>query len=165
MLYDSPRFFRRVETLEDLKRQFRAAALECHPDCGGTDEDMARLNAEYEELFRKVSGVHRAASGSVYEKDAEEASGAFPRLISELLRMGLSVEVCGSWVWVGGDTRPRREELKAMGAHWSAKKGLWYFAPAARPRRSWRGSWSMERIRGAYGSTEYAPRGADIAAA
>lgn len=34
-------------------------------------------------------------------------------------------------IWASGDTKPHREELKALGFRWSPKQAAWYFKPAA----------------------------------
>ena len=46
----------------------------------------------------------------------------------------LRIEITGSWLWVSGDTKPHRKELKDHGLRWSRKKEKWYLkgAPSAR---------------------------------
>lgn len=151
------KWFHRVTTLEELKQQYRKLIVKHHPDLGGRTEDCQEINAEYDAVFRRVSSQHTAMDGSVYEKDTDERPEQFRDLIVAVLRMGLDCEVCGSWVWVGGDTKPHREELRDLGMRWSAKKRMWYFA-GSKPKQ-WGGGWSMERIRGAYGSKVYEGKG------
>lgn len=43
--------FENVKTLSELKKEYRALALQYHPDCGGSDEMMQQLNLKYEALF------------------------------------------------------------------------------------------------------------------
>jgi len=31
------------------------------------------------------------------------------------------------WLWIGGDTKPHKDLLKAEGGRWSPKHGKWYF--------------------------------------
>ena len=46
---------RRVEVLLGrAKAIYRARAKECHPDAGGSVEAMQQLNAEYEEVKRRI---------------------------------------------------------------------------------------------------------------
>lgn len=40
---------------------------------------------------------------------------------------GITIDLMGSWLWVGGDTKPNRDALKAAGCRWAPKKGLWYW--------------------------------------
>jgi hypothetical protein len=39
----------------------------------------------------------------------------------------VSVERIGDWLWVSGDTKSIRDELKVLGFHWGSKKKAWYF--------------------------------------
>lgn len=43
---------------------------------------------------------------------------------------GVHVDTVGSWLWVTGDTRAHKDELKAAGFRFSAKKEAWYWKPA-----------------------------------
>lgn len=40
---------------------------------------------------------------------------------------GIIVELCGSWVWVSGNTYGVKESLKQLGFRFSSKKKMWYF--------------------------------------
>lgn len=40
-----------ITTLEQLKKEYRALAMQYHPDCGGSDELMKELNNRYDVLF------------------------------------------------------------------------------------------------------------------
>lgn len=42
----------------------------------------------------------------------------------------LSATTEGKWLWIEGDTRPLKDELKKLGAWWSAKRKAWYLMPA-----------------------------------
>ncbi len=44
-------YINNVQSLDDLKSQYRALALKNHPDAGGSDEAMKAINAEYDALF------------------------------------------------------------------------------------------------------------------
>jgi len=39
----------------------------------------------------------------------------------------LQVEITFLWIWVSGDTRPYRQELKENGLRYAPKKQKWYF--------------------------------------
>ena len=48
-------YFKNIETLEDLKKQYRALAMQNHPDRGGDAETMKAINNEYDELLGNPS--------------------------------------------------------------------------------------------------------------
>ncbi len=68
------KFFENVKTVEELKRQYKTLAFKHHPDRGGKVEDMQRINAEYDELYKRVKNIHETADGKTYEKQNTERS-------------------------------------------------------------------------------------------
>ena len=154
------KYFEACKTLDMLKAAYRKAALENHPDAGGSKEAMQEINAEYEEAFNRLKAQQNAAAasdptGSV--KATTEAPEDFMAIIAALLQLdGLEVELCGRWLWIGGETKKHKEALKAAGCRWCAKKGLWswHFAEDGVKWRR-RGGTSMADIRTKYGSSRY----------
>ena len=45
-------FFAGIETMEDLKKQYKRLALLHHPDRGGNEEVMKKINSAYAEATR-----------------------------------------------------------------------------------------------------------------
>lgn len=124
------KWFNNPETLEDLKKQYKKLAFQNHPDRGGKTSDMQEINAEYEALFSRLKDTHKNAEGEFYtaRTATTETATEFMDIIEKLIHMeGIEIEVCGSWVWVTGDTRPHKEELKALSFRWSSNKSAWYF--------------------------------------
>ena len=157
--------FEKCATLDELKREYHKAAVSLHPDMGGTTEDMQRLNAEYEIYFNRLKTCRNAAaagdstgSTTATMENAED----FIAIIDHLLRMpGLTVELCGRWLWIGGETRAHKDELKACGCRWSSNKKLWSWH-FSEDGSKWRKThYSMDRIRSKYGSTKYTRATAD----
>lgn len=139
-----------ASTLEELKAAFHAAAKAFHPDNGGDNETMARLIAQYKELFPGLKNIHRNKDGETYEKDTEEAADDFPVLIRQLFNYsGLVIEILGSFIWISGNTREHKDALKALGFRWSKDKAMWYKAPAGY-RRYGKDKWTIGEIRANY---------------
>lgn len=63
---------------------------------------------------------------------------------------GITVERCGAWLWISGDTFPIRKELKAAGCFFSHRKGMWYFHEGEYKKVGSR-EFSMEEIEEKYG--------------
>jgi hypothetical protein len=72
---------------------------------------------------------------------------------------GITIEVCGAWVWLTGNTKPHKDTLKAAGFWWAHKKAAWYFRPSDYKSRN-KSDWDLDKIRDTYGSTNVsnAPR-------
>lgn len=149
----SGRYFIRIETLEELKKQYRALAMKHHPDRGGDVEVMKLINEEYDRAFDKVKDIHRNAKGETYTKENPETAEQFRDIIDKLLRMqGVEIEVIGCFIWLSGNTREHKDEIKAMGFKWHSKKKMWYKAPDDYRRRG-KKQYSIEEIRDMYGTS------------
>ena len=146
------KFFAQCKTLDELKKEYRRLAMKYHPDRGGDLETMKAINAEHDEAFEELKAQHNATADEYHQ--TTEAPEEFRRIIDLLLRLdGLTVELCGCWLWIGGETRTHKEELKAAGCRWSPKKALWYWRHPEDGCYHNRGrSQTMNHIRTRYGS-------------
>ena len=137
-------FFENCKTLDELKAEYRRLSKIYHPDLGGDLEIMKQINAQYETAFD-------ALNASSDEPKAETAAD-FINIINALVKLqGITIELCGSWLWISGDTKAVKEELKAAGCRWASKKSMWYWHPADwKPAN--RKTATMEHIRQKYGS-------------
>lgn len=149
-------YFTNIETIEELKKQYRKLAKQYHPDLtnGTTTEEMKQINAEYEELFDQVKNTFKNSKGETYQKANKETAGEFIEIINQLLKMqGLTVELIGNWLWVSGNTKEYKDQLKALGFKWCKNKVAWCFH-----REEWKGrssKGSLDDIRNKYGSTKF----------
>jgi curved DNA-binding protein CbpA len=142
------------ETLEELKSAYRKLAMIHHPDRGGNTETMKAVNAEYDLLFEVLKNVHRTKDGEKYtsRQPTSETAENFKDLIAELMRMDeITIEVIGCFVWVTGNTKQYKEQLKSLRFLWHSKKSAWYLKPEDYKRQS-RKDYSFDEIRTMYGS-------------
>lgn len=148
-------YFENPADLNELKLQYRKLALKNHPDRGGSTEVMAEIKREYDELFERLSlkaeAEEAAAKGTT---DASQMDDGYRVVVDALLNIpGIEIEQCGSWLWISGETKKHKDEIKAAGCYWSAKKKMWYWRPETKSRRWNRKSISMDAIRFKYGSS------------
>jgi len=158
-------YFANVNTLNDLKKEYRNLARIYHPDTGSAQASnaiMAEINAEYDALFARLKAAHNAAAaeeGSTVHATTETPE-EFRAVVEALLKLdGLTVELCGAWLWISGDTRRHKEALKAAGCRWSASKKMWYWRHAEDGAHWSRGKSSISDIRNKYGSQVYTAGG------
>lgn len=148
------KYFREIETLEDLKKQYRTLAMKNHPDRGGDAETMKAINNEYDSFFAKVKNTHKNKDGETYQKENPEKASEFKDIISKLIRMdGVEIEIIGCFIWLSGNTKEHKEEIKLLGFKWHSKKKMWYKAPEGYRRWNNKKEYSMEEIRSMYGSS------------
>lgn len=81
---------------------------------------------------------------------------ALATAFNAITHLGLTLEVCGTWGWISGDTKSHQDVLKAAGFLWASKKMRWYFRPEKSKARRGSEVWSMEKIRTVYGSKKVA---------
>lgn len=132
-------------TPELTKKEYQKACMKYHPDRNPAGLEMMKLvNVAYETL-KDFTGASKV-SGDIAEY-GEDIYNALKAIIT----LGLDIEVCGAWVWVGGNTKEHKEVLKENGFKWAPKKLKWYYRPSDYKSFN-RGTWSMDQIRTSYGS-------------
>lgn len=133
-------------TEEEVRAAFKKAAKKYHPDINPAGAEMMKLvNAAFDAL---KDGADTTTQEDVQTGYGDELNAALMAIID---LPGLDIEICGSWIWVSGATRPHKDALKAAKFRWASAKKKWNFRPAGWKSKS-RGRTSMEDIRTKYGS-------------
>ncbi len=129
---------------EDTKAAYRAACKKYHPDINPVGEEMMKIINQAFDALKDYTGKMKSEQTDYGDllNDALNAISGLPALV---------IEICGSWVWVTGETRQHKDTLKEAGFKWAAKKKAWYFRPEEFSSRS-KGTKSLEEIREKYGS-------------
>ena len=143
-------YFENVTTLEELKKAYREYAVKLHPDNGGNEDDMKELNAQYDKMFVKVKDKHKTKDGVEYTKETQEAPEYFKDIIEKLIKLNVHIEIMGSFIWVSGNTKEVKDDLKAMGFKWHTQKLNWYLPPAWYVKKS-KKKYTMDEIREMFG--------------
>jgi curved DNA-binding protein CbpA len=155
--------FRTTETItiEAIKRQYHKLAMRWHPDRDGGDlKTMQEINAEFDELRKRYYNVHEGKNGSTYTDENQttttDVDDRFVEIIDQLIKMdGVGIEICGSFIWLSGNTYTHKADIKALGFRWASKKKMWFLAPQGWKKRG-RRELGMDEIRGTYGSVKVA---------
>ena len=131
----------------DIKLAYRKACSQYHPDRNPAGLEMMKvINSAWSALSDYVEG-----SVSVEEESELNLSEEMNDALNAIIGLGLEIEICGTWIWVSGDTRTHKEALKLGGYKWAPKKMLWHWRPEG--SKSWsKGKYSMDEIRSAHGS-------------
>ena len=151
------KWFSDCVTIEELKRKYYALAQKYHPDHGGDTEVMKEINAEFSDMAKILRNKHERKTTNKEEEYSEEKESNFNAdkymdIISKLIHFsGVKIEVCGTWLWLTGNTYHYREEIKALGFQWSKSKKAWYYAEGLFHRKT-RGTKTLNQIRNEFGS-------------
>ena len=152
------KFFQNIKSIEDLNEQYKQLVKKYHPDVNENDttEIMKEINAEFSKLHKQFKNIHRTQNGATYEakQQTAEAPEEFIEILSKIIHLdGLEIEICGSWLWISGNTYPHKEQLKASGCRFASKKKMWYWHPEDAGCTS-HGKKTIEDIREKYGSQQ-----------
>ena len=149
-------YFAGCADLQTLKARYRELAKAHHPDLHPEegDEVMKAINAEYDAMVSRLS--HVAPDGRT-EATAEQAQNvadmANREAVYKIIHLdGIEIELCGSWLWVSGDTYKHRDALKAAVYRWASTKKSWYWRPEEAACGHSRRRQDMDDIRAKYGS-------------
>lgn len=159
------KYFKDINTLEELRRQYRDLLKKYHPDnANGSTEATQEINAEYDQLFKILKDRHESKSADSKEGKAKTDFNNMKydftedQKLREVLQRiitfeGINIEIIGCWIWIDGNTYEYKTTLKDLGFKWAREKKKWYFHTEAFRKRSHK-KLSMEDIRDYYGSTE-----------
>ena len=155
------KYFATCTTLEELRKAYRRLAVQYHPDLGGDTETMQQINAEYDKAFEALKNRHNSQAAATGSRIINEIPENFRQVIEKIITIpGIEIELCGSWVWISGNTKNCKDQLKAAGCFWAGKKKMWYWR-APEDAVHTRSHKSMDEIRMKYGSEVIATRTAE----
>ena len=153
-------YFKNVNTIEELRKQYKDLLKKFHPDNGGSEEITKAINAEYEQLFKVLKNRHESKAAGTNDNTYSDMKYNFEEdeklreVLQKIIHLSdITIEICGTWIWISGNTYQYRKELKECGFKWASQKKNWYWKPETYIKKS-KKTLSMEDIRSYYGSTE-----------
>lgn len=141
------KYFNGITTIEELKKLYKKMAMLHHPDRGGTVEIMQEVNAEYDEVYNLIQ-TGKILKGE--KIDISETSKESREILEKIINLDeIEIEICGTWIWVSGNTFKHKETLKSVGFTWRSKKKMWSYGKLNGINNK---EWNMNDIRASYGS-------------
>lgn len=142
-------------TPDVVKAAFRRAAKKYHPDINPAGAQMMQVINEAFETLKDFAGT----------LDDESQEEGYPEALNEALQAiinleGLVIEICGSWVWVTGNTYEHKGALKKAGYRYAPQKQAWHYRPENWKSAS-RGNTTLAEIREKFGSQKPTKRERD----
>ena len=147
------KYFEQCSTLDEAKALYKKLAFMLHPDKGGDTAEFQEMQNQFEKFTPKSEKF----KGEFENFNAEH----FKDIIEKLMQIrNIEFEICGSFIWLSGETKANKEEIKAIKsesfkpAQWHSKKLMWFFAPSDYRRFSGK-TFEMDDIRRKYGSERF----------
>jgi len=147
------KFFKLSElfTLQDVKSMYKKLVYQYHPDRAGGDlESMKIINIEYELVFAYVQDHPRSKEDSA-ENEKHDLNDGFREILEKIIHLNITIEICGSWLWITGNTYPVKNILSQSGLKWRSKKKAWSWSPEGYVFKHHK-EFSLEKIRDTFGS-------------
>ena len=125
-------YFLGLGTVAEIKAKFRDLAFQHHPDLGGDTAMMQQINDQYHKALQGANGQQSKGSDGkhhTYRYD-EATEQAIAQKLDELLSLQLEdidISIIGTWIWVTGNTKPCKAQLKETGLKWHNTRQAWYF--------------------------------------
>ena len=121
------KYFNNINSLAELKARYKKLALLLHPDRGGSTAEFQAMQSEYDNFV--LTDPKEQATHTKY-------GPIFSKLIEDLVTIpNIIVDVVGCWVWISGDTREVKEQIKQAGgehftAKWNRTRKIWQIKPS-----------------------------------
>ena len=147
--------FAQCQDVKEIKRLYRGLALQNHPDRGGDEETMKLINIAYFEALKYYDGTKQGKNEATGEDIFYNYNENLEKEVLEKFKIfagkdDLTVEILGSWIWITGDTRSHKEQLKEHGFKFSSLKSSWFWHVGKYRKRNGEAS-DLDGIRERYG--------------
>lgn len=124
-------YFKNITTLEELRKEYKKLVKQNHPDNGGSVEVIKVINVEYEIQFKILEKSDTYNNRKKYNQQEDEM---IRDIINVIIHLNIDIEICGSWIWVTGNTKMNLKEMVFTGL---PRKSM----VLAQSRRSYQISW------------------------
>ena len=153
------KWFKDINTLDELRKLYRKLVVKYHPDNGGKEEIIKEINAEYDLLFKRLKSDFENKDTYRHATDKQKQTYDWQKdkqIRNKVIQLSkfkdIKVEIIGVWIWVS-NCYAYRKELKELGFRWASQKQMWYLHFDDFHKFSSKPA-SMSYIRERYGSTE-----------
>lgn len=151
------KWFHNITSLDELRSEYRRLALLHHPDKGGSTSDMQEINNEYDLLSKTLINNNTSFSDGRRSWEHFVSEEIRTKLMEIIFLDDVLIEIIGSWIWITGNTRAVKTELKEHGFKFSPNKLAWYWQYGDYRKRNGK-QFSMDEIRSMWGSEEVETR-------
>ena len=138
--------------LDAVKDAYKNLCKIYHPDINPNGLEMMKLiNCAYDCLIERLGDW----DCEKHRTDETPIDEIFNDILNKIKHVpNINIEICGTWLYVTGDTFPVKDLMKANGLRWACKKFAWYWRPEDCKCFFNKGTMTLDEIRTRYGTTE-----------
>jgi len=122
----------------EIKAMYRELAMKHHPDRGGSTRIMQDINSEYHDLLKskdkqkfQYQGTEKWTVYNYVWRNEQDVVETVEALIKLNLPTDVEILIIGLYVWVRGNTKPVKDQLRSItGMRWHSKRLCWYWRPS-----------------------------------
>lgn len=146
------KYFADIKNKKALVKAYRQLAKKLHPDAGGDAEEFKAMTAEFNTLLTILPDDEAKQTSAEPKNQRTEIPPEMMAALNKVIHLdGIEIEICGSWIWISGNTYPVKNTIKAAGFRFSNNKKMWYWHNGEYHKKS-RKSLAIEEIRELHGS-------------
>ena len=126
-------YFENCQTVEEIKIAYKKLAIKNHPDRGGDLEVMKAINNSYAQALKDSDGQtcrgtdDREHTYKYDEAREREIMEMIQKLIAIVGTLEIDIILIGRWIWLLGDTKPVKDELKELKCLWHRDRRCWFW--------------------------------------
>jgi hypothetical protein len=128
-------YFENCFNVTQVKTQFRKLLFQFHSDINknSNDDKTKELISQYKIKLKKLHNTQDKNNNKnytyVYEDKTENGIIEKLNLLRGLSMKDVEILLIGSFIWINGNTKEHKENLKNIGFRWQRIKQSWYFTP------------------------------------
>lgn len=128
-------YFKNIQSLEQLKKEYRTLAKQYHPDISQdpqATEIMKDINIQYDQLFKELQ------SSSTKWQEKNEDVNTYKDIINDLLKYdNINIDIVGTWLYVyGNGTYAIKKHIQSLDFKWSPKHKKYYYFDGINDKKS-----------------------------
>ncbi len=118
------KWFKNINTIEDLRKAYRQLLKQYHPDCeNGSVKITQEINAEYDLLFEHLKSSSQSSTNTS-ETNPNTENEAFKDILNIIIAFDMDIEIIGAWIWCF-ECYSYKNNLKNLGFNYAPKKKAW----------------------------------------
>ena len=130
------------DSMDEITKNYRAKLKVSHPDQGGNSDWFIAVRGAYKIILAGFKFNQKTKNGETGEWKEEEKNlpqelqDKLTEVIDGIDNELMQISILGTWIWLSGETKSSKEDIKKLGFRFSKNKTAWYWHHGEYKRRS-----------------------------